>query len=545
METKQITLRSQTVRCSHCGEYYSVTYKYCPFCDAAREAEERKQAEKKNRKKALLGGLFGAPEPAPKKKKASSAAHSSQPHQKREPVRRESRPMDPVQAEPERSQSITEPLPRTTVQKDPAKKTPVKKDAPKKKESLFHKDHGHRRKTSELSEEEKAARLAEREARAAERKRERDRAAREAAVAAAPKIEAGPVFEEVTVPETFGFTEEPTVETDPAAFAQAPVSAEGPVVVPEETTPDGMEEIPVFAAPEATEEEPAEAAPETIAPVADTPPEDESERSRWEFLRGLEIMPDAPVVEVAVEGQPAAEPAEAQPVSVQPEVQAVPAEPVQTAQPVQETAVPEAPVQPAPVQSAPQETAVETEEDLDALLSEIRGMLADSPVPQLSPDQLKKPVQPAPPSVVDPTPAAEPEQLGTQTAEETPAPAAEEAAPAETIPAVDEPTRIMPAVTDAADAVSQPADESQDKPAAESCETLAEPETPAPAVPDEGMPLETSMDQEEEPDILAVKPAREKKAKEKAPRKRPEKKPAPRQTKNPPKSRRSAARPPR
>ena len=35
MESKKITLRSQTVKCPYCGEYYSVTYKYCPFCDAA------------------------------------------------------------------------------------------------------------------------------------------------------------------------------------------------------------------------------------------------------------------------------------------------------------------------------------------------------------------------------------------------------------------------------------------------------------------------------------------------------------------------------
>ena len=53
METKKITLRSQTVKCPHCGEYYSVTYKYCPFCDAGRQEEERRLAEKK-KKTALL-----------------------------------------------------------------------------------------------------------------------------------------------------------------------------------------------------------------------------------------------------------------------------------------------------------------------------------------------------------------------------------------------------------------------------------------------------------------------------------------------------------
>ena len=44
METKKVTLRSQTVQCPHCGEYYSVTYKYCPFCDAGRQEEERRLA---------------------------------------------------------------------------------------------------------------------------------------------------------------------------------------------------------------------------------------------------------------------------------------------------------------------------------------------------------------------------------------------------------------------------------------------------------------------------------------------------------------------
>ena len=59
METKQMTLRSQTVRCPHCGEYYSVTYKYCPFCDAGRQEEERRHAEKKKQRQSMLGGIFG------------------------------------------------------------------------------------------------------------------------------------------------------------------------------------------------------------------------------------------------------------------------------------------------------------------------------------------------------------------------------------------------------------------------------------------------------------------------------------------------------
>ena len=71
METKKITLRSQTVQCPHCGEYYSVTYKYCPFCDAGRQEEERKLAEKKKKKQAFFGNLFGSHEPEKKKKQAN------------------------------------------------------------------------------------------------------------------------------------------------------------------------------------------------------------------------------------------------------------------------------------------------------------------------------------------------------------------------------------------------------------------------------------------------------------------------------------------
>ena len=59
MESKQMTLRSQTVKCPHCGEYYSVTYKYCPFCDAGRKAEERKKAARKQQAASLFTGLFG------------------------------------------------------------------------------------------------------------------------------------------------------------------------------------------------------------------------------------------------------------------------------------------------------------------------------------------------------------------------------------------------------------------------------------------------------------------------------------------------------
>ncbi|MGM9579402.1 MAG: Ig-like domain-containing protein [Evtepia sp.] len=379
METKQMTLRSQTVRCPHCGEYYSVTYKYCPFCDAGRQEEERRQAEKKKQRQSMLGGIFGGGKEPEKKKRSGDSAHrESRPAREERPVRED---------RPARDHAAQE-RPRKEHAAPPAKKAP-----PKKKESLFHRET--RRKTSELTEEEKAIRLAEREARAAQRKRERDRAAREAALAAAPKVEAGPVFEEVTVPETFGYPETPETAADPAAMTQTPVTAEGPVVLPE-----GGEEVPVFTIPETPEPAApaAEPAGEAAAPVQpqEQPPEDEAERSRWEFLRELEMVPDAPVVEVAGSAQPEA---------------AAPQ--------------PETPAQPAPQsQQAPQEKPVETEEDLDALLSEIRDMLAESPVPQLSPDQLKKPPQPVPQAEIPQTPEAPAPQPETAAPEVQPAPEA-------------------------------------------------------------------------------------------------------------------------
>lgn len=72
--------------------------------------------------------------------------------------------------------------------KDSGQKEHVGKEPMRKKEPVRR--HGARKKTSEMTEEEKAAHLAEREARAAARKRERDRLAREAALAAAETVEA-------------------------------------------------------------------------------------------------------------------------------------------------------------------------------------------------------------------------------------------------------------------------------------------------------------------------------------------------------------------
>ena len=436
METKKITLRSQTVQCPHCGEYYSVTYKYCPFCDAGRQEEERKLAEKKKKKQAFFGNLFGSHEPEKKKKQAKNpdqveldSAHAERPL--REKGHRETGSREPAMS---REQVEEAHAPKDSGQKEHAGKEPVRKKEPTRR-------HGARKKTSEMTEEETAAHLAEREARAAARKRERDRLAREAALAAAetveaqkapaeapaqvevPTVEAGPVFEEVTVPETFGFAEPPLVETDPAAFVQAPVSAEGPVVKTE-PTPGESQEIPVFAP----------------GAEADQAPEEESAKTQWDTLKDLETLSqDADGSAPAIPVMPQAEHTEVQ------VGEAVPAAPVQ------ETKAPAGEETAAPQEEVPAEKPVETEEDLDALLSEIRDLLADSPVPKLDPEQLKKPPQPVPevsiPDAAPGPPAVEEPTIpmGEIPAQEIGQDAGQ--APAEQVPASvfdEQPTQVIP-----------------------------------------------------------------------------------------------------
>lgn len=392
METKQITLRSQTTQCPHCGEYYSVTYKYCPFCDVGRKEEERRQAEKKKNRQAKLGGLFGSA-PEKKKKKRPEGATTKQEHPRREaPAERPAR--EHAQAEQE---------PRTHAPKEPPKKAPAKK-----KESLFFKKET-RKKTSELTEEEKKARLAEREARAAERKRLRDQAAREAALAAAAEP-VSPILADDDLPE-------PPVSVEPASQEAQPVAAEVPVAAtgdpaPAQTTPE----------------------PEPVIQDAGT--------GQWEILRELESVPNAPVVEVAGAMPEVIEPA--------PQVQAAPVE----TQPVPAAPVtPQAPVQTQPTQAAqPQEEtpSVATEEDLDALLSEIRDMLADSPVPQLNPEELKKPAPPVAQTEIPQTVlveggahlAEEPAVQATPPAEEEPVPVMEAPAAEAPAPVVEEPAPV-------------------------------------------------------------------------------------------------------
>ena len=367
METKKVTLRSQTVQCPHCGEYYSVTYKYCPFCDAGRQEEERRLAEKKKKKQDFFGNLFGShagnkkeskPEKSPK---APSEEEGVQDYDLLEAVQPK-----PKQVRPSRDHA----------EKKPTVKETAKKKAPTRR-------RGARKKTSEMTEEEKAAARADREARAAARKRERDRKAREAALAAAETAaaqpaqeaqpdqvemiatpgETGPVFDQPTVPETFGYDQPPLVEPDPAAFTPTPVSAEGPVVEPE---PAPVQETPAFT------------------PAAQTPAE-----SEWDALKDLNTLA----------GQPEAAPEI-------PEAIPAPTAEIQVGQTTVEPAAPaQADQQPQPAPQA--EPPVNTEADLDALLREVRDLLAESPVPTLTQEQLEKPAQPVEEVAIQEEPEAE------------------------------------------------------------------------------------------------------------------------------------------
>lgn len=367
METKKVTLRSQTVQCPHCGEYYSVTYKYCPFCDAGRQEEERRLAEKKKKKQDFFGNLFGShagnkkeskPEKSPK---APSEEEGVQDFELLEAVQPK-----PKQVRPSRDHAEKKP----TVKETAKKKAPTRRRGPRKK-------------TSEMTEEEKAAARADREARAAARKRERDRKAREAALAAAETAaaqpaqeaqpdqvemtatpgETGPVFDQPTVPETFGYDQPPLVEPDPAAFTPTPVSAEGPVVEPE---PAPVQETPAFT------------------PAAQAPAE-----SEWDALKDLNTLA----------GQPEAAPEI-------PEAIPAPTAEIQVGQTTVEPAAPaQADQQPQPAPQA--EPPVNTEEDLDALLREVRDLLAESPVPTLTQEQLEKPAQPVEEVAIQEEPEAE------------------------------------------------------------------------------------------------------------------------------------------
>ncbi len=558
METKKITLRSQTVKCPHCGEYYSVTYKYCPFCDAGRQEEERRLAEKKKKKQAFFANLFGggheegkadkstgteAAQAEPKKKSSAKPAEEPVPEvfdegpdllagtpiPRPEPKPRKHKPKTapkaapaaegveiPLEGTPRREHSGKTAAGKTAGGHHAAKSGKSKKPAPAPEPELTELPrHRRRKKTSEMTEEEKAIDRAEREARAAARKRERDRKAALAAEAAKqaeeakkaaeakqaeeaaaqevpaeapaepspaetasaapaaqespapeavpqepaepaqpvnptfieempdqmPLVGSGPVFDEVMVPDSFGF-DETIVSTDPAILNEptTPAAPVGPV-----------------------EKAPAPAAVETpAAPVVTESPEEAAARQQWAELRDLEQLPQTEVPAAPEAAAPAQEPS-APPAAPVPE-EAAPAAPAEA------PAAPEDPDEPAP------EKPVETEEDLDALLNEIRDLLVSSPVPRLSPGELEKPEVPAEPEPevqLSGDQMAAPEYLP----EEKETASAAEEAPAETVsepemetpaepveetpftaPAVDEPTIAMGKL-DLSDPLTAPVDE--------------------------------------------------------------------------------------
>ena len=540
METKKITLRSQTVKCPHCGEYYSVTYKYCPFCDAGRQEEERRLAEKKKKKQAFFSNLFGGgheeEKPAKSAKRPAKAKEDASAEPKKQPeetvlpedlgegpdlLAATPRPRPEVALRNERNprafdaEGVEIPLeeikPKAHRERSgqPAhgskaahsgKSGKRKKPALEPEQPELTTPHRRRKKTSEMTEAEKAVDRAEREARAAARKRERDRKAQEAALAAEakeaeaqsaqaevpvqtepvgteatapeaaqpaapqetaqpaapligempdemPLVGSGPVFDQETVPESFGF-EETIVSTDPA-------------ILNEPTIPAAPAAEPVPEAP-ATPVEPAALA----APVVTESPEEIAARQQWAALQEMEQLPEPDPVEA-------------------PEIPNIPEAPAPEVQVGDTIVQPAAPAQsqeaPAPAAEPAQEKPVETEEDLDALLNEIRDLLADSPVPKLKPEELVQPEVPAEPDPevqLSEEPARQPETLTEEEENaafaqpevapaqpepevETPleAPVLEEpAAPAEEVPVVEEPTIAMGKL-DLSDPLSAPVDE--------------------------------------------------------------------------------------
>ena len=219
MESKHMTLRSQTVQCPHCGEYYSVTYKYCPFCDAGRKAEARKKAARKQQAASLFTGLFSSRED----EGMDVPVRESGREQSRRQRERQSEYDNPGESRSRRSASEYD-----YPGESRSRQRPVQYDTPIPRSESFRK-----KKTSEMTEEEKKAYRAEREARAAARKRERDRAARAAALTDLeapavdiPAVETPPASTHVITPsgmETVEITIDP-MNAAPAEIVAAVVS---------------------------------------------------------------------------------------------------------------------------------------------------------------------------------------------------------------------------------------------------------------------------------------------------------------------------------
>ncbi len=270
-------------------------------------------------------------------------------------------------------------------------------------------------------------------------------------------------------------------QIDPSILAGAPISQAEPVILQVSSVEEGVQTITnvtptqpaqaseptqadtqVSSAPQTSEKQTPSAEAEQDAEeltastrISALPPEDEAERSRWEFLRALETFPTDTILEVEAEGAVETLPQTNQmPTQPQPTVSVPPQpQPVIQQQPTQVAESAITPQSPAPqtfvsVQPIVQETPVveteqkpiETDADLDALLNEVRGILASSPVPEIdlnAPAAPAEPMQPEP-VVTEPTPvAAEPPQIA------EPAPAMVETVPPE--PVVTEPLPVEPA----------------------------------------------------------------------------------------------------
>ena len=409
MESKQMTLRSQTVQCPHCGEYYSVTYKYCPFCDAGRKAEERKKAARKQRTASLFAGLLGGKE--------------------------EDVPDAPIQEIPEASRRRRDPDGQDRPRKHRAPPAaPV--DMPPRSEGF------RRKKSSEMTPEERAAYRAEREARAAARKRARDAAARqsvlletgellETPVASGVSPVDVPIMEDVMIPEG----------VQPAEQAAGTPENEAESTAPAEIVPADLIASPVDDGPAPDPMDLPPVAPEAGNAASGQAPEDE-----WSFLK------DLPVGEGDSE-------------TAAPEIPPLPE--METPADVQiEEILPEA-------TAAAPSSSISTDSELDALLNEIRGILdgtasaapaAEEPAPETAQDAPEKaspvPAEPAP------APQEEPDRTEVPAKEEE---AAAESAPAEspTEPADGEP-KAEPETEEAAKAPYESnADTDRDTPAEE------------------------------------------------------------------------------
>ena len=401
MESKQMTLRSQTVKCPHCGEYYSVTYKYCPFCDAGRKAEERKKAARKQQAASLFTGLFGGKD---EESEGMDVPVQEAPRHRRE-HRGEERPEAEHKTEHKTKHRSAAPV-----------STPIPRSEGFRK-----------KKTSEMTEEEKKAYRAEREARAAARKRERDRAARAAALV---ELDASPAIDQT--------------QAEPA-----PASEAVPAMETVEITIDAMGAPPAGLT--------AEPAPAEAAAPAETPTAPVQEPQGF-LLDDLGDQMDAAPVEpdAIVEEAPA------------------PAVEVEVPIPVPE-ATPKA-VDPA--------SLLQGDSELDALLSEIRGLLDEGP--SVTPGQTEA-AAPAAPAVAQPVAeavqaapaAAQPVVEAVQAAPEAVQPVAEavQAAPEAAQPVAEAvqaaPEAVQP-VAEAAQAVTEAA-----QPVAEAVQTAPEAAQPA------------------------------------------------------------------